>query len=102
MPPARLLITAVVTASSKSFGPGCAAAVDKACAAHEAIGHLVAAKIDGMVAGEFRVNALVEFSVTGIAHVERSVPAIIFGKFLLDDVGFNGDAQMIGLAGKVG
>ena len=48
-------------------GAGCAAAVDQARAAHVAIGDLVAAEVDGMIAGEFGVDALVEFSVAGIA-----------------------------------
>src|SRR5882762_6503529 len=53
-------------------GSGSATAVDQSRAAHVAIGHLIAAKVDGMVAGEVGINALVEFAVAGIAHVERS------------------------------
>ena len=55
-----------------------------------------------MIAGEVGVNALVEFSVAGVAHVEGHVAAVIFGHFLLDDVGLDGDAEMIGLAGEIG
>src|SRR5215470_1159860 len=44
-----------------------AAAVDETGAAHVAICNLIAAKIDGMIAGEIGVNALVEFAVAGIA-----------------------------------
>ena len=51
---------------------GGSAAVDEACASHEAIRDLVTAKIDRMVAGEIGVNALVDLAVTGIAHVEEA------------------------------
>ncbi len=54
-----------------------------------------------MITGKVGVDALVEFSVTGIAHVESQIAAVIFGHFLLDDVGLNGDAEMIGLAGEI-
>src|ERR1700675_906436 len=43
---------------------GSAATVDQPGAAHEAVGHLVAAEIDGMIAGELGVDALINFSVT--------------------------------------
>src|SRR5258705_12335906 len=74
------------------------AAVDQPRAAHVAICHLVAAKVDGMIAVQVSVNALVEFSVAGIAHVERRVAAVIFLQLLLVDVGLHGYAEMIGLA----
>src|SRR5580698_7995608 len=83
-------------------GSGGAAAVDEACAAAEAVDDLIAAEIDGVVAVEFGVDARVEFAVTRIADVERFVAAVIFGKLLLDDVGLDGDAEMIGLTGEVG
>ena len=50
MPPARLLMTAVLTASAKSFLPRGAAGVDQSGAAHVAVGNLVAAQVDRMVA----------------------------------------------------
>src|SRR3979411_1151075 len=78
VPPARLLITAVATASSKSVAPDAPPPVVNARAAHVAVGHLVARQVDGMVAGEIGVDALVEFAVAGIAHVEGLVAAIIF------------------------
>src|SRR6267154_6917448 len=81
---------------------GCAAGVDETGAAHVAIRDLVAAKVDGMIAGEVGVNTFVEFAVAGIAHVEHLIAAIIFGELLFNDVGFDGDAEMIGLAGEVG
>src|SRR6516164_2103536 len=93
VPPARLLITAVATASSKSLAPD-AATVNQPRPSHKAVGHLGAAEIDRVVAREIRVNALVELAVTRIAHVERFIAAVIFRKLLLDDVGFDRDAQM--------
>src|SRR5260370_14388567 len=55
-----------------------------------------------MVAAKVGVDALIEFAVAGIAHVEGLVAAVIFRELLLDDVGFDGDAEMVGLAGEVG
>src|SRR5262245_39127438 len=55
-----------------------------------------------MITGEIGVNALVKFAVARIAHVESFVAAIIFRKLLFDDVGFDGDAEMVSLAGEVG
>jgi hypothetical protein len=81
---------------------GRAAAIDQACAAHVAVGHLVARQVDGMVAGEIGVDALVEFAVAGITHVEGLVAAVIFRELLLDDVRLDGHAEMVGLAGEVG
>ncbi len=79
-----------------------AAAVDESRAAHVAIRDLIAAEINGVIAREVGVDALIEFAVAGIADVERLIAAVIFRELLLDDVGFDGDAEMIGLAGKVG
>src|SRR6201984_525785 len=42
---------------------GCTAAVDQPGAAHIAVCHLIAAEVDGMIAGQVGVNALVEFFV---------------------------------------
>src|SRR5690348_6063525 len=44
-------------------GAGSAAAIDQAGTAHEAVGDLIAAEVDGMIAGEIGIDALVEFSV---------------------------------------
>ena len=95
-------MTAVATASSKSLVPGSAAGIDQTGAAHVAVGHLVAGEIDRVIAAEVGVDALVEFAVAGITDVESRIAAIIFGEFLLDDVGLNGDAEVIGLTGEVG
>src|SRR6266581_6066387 len=81
---------------------GSAAAVDQARATHVAVGDLIAGQIDGMIAAKVGVDALVEFAVAGIAHVEGLVAAVIFRELLLDDVGFDGYAEMVGLAGEVG
>src|SRR6266702_6264563 len=83
-------------------GAGSAAGIDEARAAHETVGDLVAGEIDGVIAGEIGVNALVEFAVAGVAHIESRVAAVIFGELLLDDVGLDGDAKMIGLPREVG
>ena len=64
MPPARLLITAVRTASARSLSPlRRAARVDQAGAAHVAVGHLVAGQIDRMVARQLGVDLLVRLAV---------------------------------------
>src|SRR5690349_23555347 len=68
-------------------GTGGAAAIDQPGASHVAVGNLVATEIDGMIAGKFGIDALVEFSVAGVAHVEGGVTAVIFGQLLLDNVG---------------
>src|SRR6267143_1488378 len=80
---------------------GSAAAVDQTRAAHIAVRHLVAAQVNGMIAAQVGVNALVEFAVAGIPHIERLVAAVVLRQFLLDDVGFDGHAKMVGLAGEV-
>src|SRR5258708_1098201 len=46
--------------------------------------------------------ALVDLAGAGIADVEGLVAAVIFGELLLDDVGLNSDAEVIGLASEVG
>jgi hypothetical protein len=58
MPPARLLMTAVVTASAigGAFALGFAAGVDEAGAAHVAIDDLVAAEVDRVIAGELAID----------------------------------------------
>ena len=99
MPPARLLITAGQPPPrnrSHQMPP----AVDQAGATHVAVRYLVAAKVDGVVAGKIGVNTLVELAVTGIADVERQVAAVIFGELLFDDIGLYRDAEVIGLPGR--
>ena len=51
-----------------------------------------------MIAGrEFAIDALV-----GLAELQGVVAAVVLGELLLDDVGLDGDAEVIGLAGQVG
>src|SRR5712664_329675 len=65
---------------------GSPAAIDQAGAAHIAVGDLIAGQVDGMIAREVGVDALVEFAVAGITHVQRGIAAVIFWELLLDDV----------------
>src|SRR5258708_5147505 len=83
-------------------GAGSAAAIDEAGAAHVAGGDLIAGQVDWMIADEGGIDALVEFAVVGIAHVQRRIAAVIFRELLLDDVRLDGYAEMVGLAGEVG
>ena len=103
MPPARLLMTAVSDGVFQiALAFGFAAAVDQAGAAHVTVRHLVAAEIDRMIAGQFGVNALVQFAVARAAGVQRFEAAVVLRQLLLDDVGLDGHAQMIRLAGEIG
>jgi len=54
-----------------------------------------------VAACEFGVDGVVELAVGGIARVERGVAAVVGGEFLLDDVGLDGDAKVVGLCGEV-
>ena len=98
MPPARLLITAVLTASFRSLSPADAPPeLMSRRAAHVAVGHLVARQVDRVVAGQLRVDRLVR-----LAEVERVVAAVVLGQLLLDDVGLDRHAEVVRLAGEVG
>src|SRR5208283_3018912 len=66
------------------------------------IRHLVAREINWMIAAEFGVNALVKLSIAGIPDVQGFIASVIFGQLLLNDVGLDGNAEMIGLAGEIG
>ncbi len=79
-----------------------AAGVDQADAAHVAIGDLVAGEVDRMVGGEVGIHALVDLTVRGLGGLDGEVAAVIFRKLLLDDVSADRDAEVVGLAGKVG
>ena len=48
-----------------------------ACAAHEAVDHLIAGKVDGVVAGEFAVDLGM-----GFAELDGGIAAVVFGLFL--------------------
>ena len=84
------------------MGAGGTARVNETGAAHVAVDDLVTAKIDRVIGGELRVDALVELSVAGGASVEGLVATVVLGELLLDDVGLNGDAEVIGLTSEVG
>ena len=54
-----------------------ATGVDEPGPAHVTIGDLVPAEVDGVVAGEFRVDALVELAVAGAAGVQGFEAAVV-------------------------
>src|SRR5579864_5632867 len=58
-PPARLLMTAVRIASRKSFWPDAPPLLINPVAAHVTVCNRIPAQIDRMIAGEFRIHALV-------------------------------------------
>ncbi len=76
-----------------SFGKvvlaGGATTVDETDAPHVAVRHLVAAQIDRMIAGQFAVDALVQFAVGAVARVQGQEAAVVLGQFLLDDIRFD-------------
>src|SRR6266446_7422820 len=82
-------------------GAGSATAVDQPGSAHVTIGDLIARQVDGVIAAEIGVDALVKLAVAGITHVKRLIAAVILRELLLDDVGLDGHAEMVGLAGEV-
>ena len=79
-----------------------AAGVDQADATHVAIGDLVAGEVDRVIGRKVGVHALVDFAVRRFCGLDGEVAAVVLGKLLLDDVGADGDAEVVGLAGKVG
>ncbi len=81
---------------------GGASGIDQSGASHVAIGDLVAAEINRVITGQLLVDTLVEFAVGRIAGVEGEESTVIFRQFLFDDIGLDGDAQVVRLAGEVG
>ena len=82
---------------------GFAAGIDESRPAGVTVQNLIPAKVNRMVGGQFRINALINFAIAaanGGGH--RLVTAVVLRQFLLDDVGFDGDAEVIGLSGEVG
>src|SRR5882757_669213 len=75
------------------------AAVDQSYATVVAVEHLIAGEVDGVVIGMCQLGV---DEGRGTAVFGREITAIVGRQFLFDDVGLNGDAQMIGLPGKVG
>ena len=79
MPPARLLMTAVRTASFRSVAPSrLAARVDQAGAAHVAVDDLITAEVDRMVARELVVDA-----GAVLPKLMTSKPRLVSGSFCL-------------------
>jgi hypothetical protein len=75
-----------------------AAAVDQRASAHVAVGQLIAAQLDRMIAGrQLAVDAL-----DRSCRISGRCTAVIFRQFLLDDVRLNRHAQMIRLPGQIG
>lgn len=75
-----------------------AAGVDEASAAHVAVGDLVAAEVDRMWGSKIGVNFFMSFAeFEGI-----EARGVDFWEFLFDDIGLDGAAEVIGLAGEVG
>ena len=98
VPPARLLMTAVRTAWARSLAPlDSPPELMSADAAHVAVHHLPAGEVDRVVGGELLVDERV-----GLAELEGVVAAVVLGQLLLDDVGLDGDAEVVGLTGEVG
>ena len=98
MPPARLLMTAVRTACARSPAPlDFAPRVDEPGAPHVAVGHLVAHEVDRVIRGERRIHQRVR-----LRELDRVEAAVVLGHLLLDDVGLDGDPEVVGLAREVG
>ncbi len=55
-----------------------------------------------IASGEAGVDGGIELAVGRIAGVECGVSAVVGGEFLFDDVGLDGDAEVVGLCGQVG
>ena len=77
---------------------GFAAGVDQAGPARIAVQYLIPAEINRMICGQLRVNFLARLAVIR----DGFKAAVVLGKLLFDDVGLNGDAQMIRLPGEIG
>ena len=78
-----------------------APAVDQANAAGVAVDDLIAAQVDWMVTGQVAVDALVELAVGAAAAVQSDKAAVVLGELLLDNIRFDSDAKMVGLAGQI-
>ena len=79
-----------------------AARVDERDAAGVAVEELVAREVDRVVARQVRVDLLVRLPVRPAVLVEHVVAAVVLGQLLLDDVGLDRHAEVVGLAAEVG
>jgi hypothetical protein len=103
MPPARLLTTAVFTASCKIIFAGCTAGIDEPCTSHIAVGYLVSGKVNRIIGCQFIIDPLIEFSIAEELPVFSAlITAIVCRQLLLHNIGTDGYTQMVCLAGKVG
>ena len=99
VPPARLLMTAVRTASARSPAPlDSPPLLISAERPDVAVEHLVAGEVDGVVGGQL-ARTLPGAVLPKFSAVK---PPLLVGQLLLDDVGLDGDAEVVGLAGEVG
>ena len=55
-----------------------------------------------MIGSQFRVDALVELAVAGVAETHRLVASVVLGKLLFDDIRLDGDSEMVRLSREVG
>ena len=76
---------------------GATTGIDEADLTHITICHLEPAQVDGMICSKAVVHVFRMFTKVDIAE-----PEVGFRQFLFDDIGFNGDANMICLPGKIG
>ena len=75
--------------------------VDETDAAHVAISDLVAGEVDRVIGAQVCIHALIDFTVGRFGLLDSQVATVVFRKLLLDDVGTDGDAEVISLASKV-
>ncbi len=75
--------------------------VDEADTTHVAIRHLVTGEVDRVIGAQVGVHTLVDLTVGGFRLLDGQVATVVVRKLLLDDVGTDGDAEVVGLAGEV-
>ena len=73
----------------------CATGVNQTRAAHVTVHDLVAGQVDRVLAGQFRVDVWVCFAPTSQFTID--IATVSNGHLLLDDVGADGNTQMIRL-----
>ncbi len=54
-----------------------------------------------MVACQIAVDAFVQLAIGAIAGIQGQEAAVVLGQLLLDNIGFDGHAEMIGLSRQV-
>ncbi len=103
-PGSGLLMTAVLTVSRRQVAGalGFAAGIDQSRPPGVTVQHLIAAKINQMVRGEFGINPFIQFAVAGVSRVQRLVAAVVLRQLLFDDIRLDGHAEVIGLSTEIG